>query len=440
MRGSAVTEPAGPMRLIWQGTRTALGVGLIALLGLRTLSDRDTATPLVVTSDTPTTELVSAFAQAADRGVVYADTVPPTADAAVLMAGVAARDVEAVLTIPGTVPAVSVTAPTTPFAMRRSALTVTLRGEPESDVLVTVDGASGASDTVSVRIGATGTATAAIAIEPASAGPGTWTVRAAGKTATSHAWVRPEAAVRVLLLADAPGWESRYLARALEESGARVSVHQSLGREQSVATSGAAPPERMEDLADWDVIALAGSVDGTTAELELLRRWVAERGGGLLLIGPMSPVRALAQWAPVAPATPHPAGDIRWSGPVEIVPLPMAEVAPRVGVVPWTDVAPATDVLPDTNIVPSPTVAPSTGVVVARSAGLTAAAADWVGRGRIFSSGIETWPWAMERAHGRSSAVLGVRCRMAGRWPHSRPVTHGRHRTTGCGLVWPTHR
>ncbi len=232
-----------------------------------------------------------------------------------------------------------------------------------------VDGASGTADTLSVRIGPSGIATVSVAIEPAVAGPGTWTVRAVGESVTTHAWVRPEAAVRVLLMTGAPGWESRYLARALEAAGASLSVHQALGRDQAVATSGATPPERMADLEAWDVVAVVGPLEA--APSALLRRWVTERGGGLLLVGSLST------------ATAGPASALRWSGPAEIMPLPAAELLPLLAVVPamgtpvaWSSTDPA--------------------ATSATAAGAVYASAEWVGRGRIFTSGIETWPWVME--------------------------------------------
>ena len=350
------------MRLIWQSARVALGVALLAILTLRPLLDRMPAVPVRVTSDTPTGDLVQLFAREAGAGVVYADTLPPSRDAAALMAGVAARGNETVLTVRGTAPSLVVTPPVDPVAMRRSALGVTLRAAPDSEVRVTVDGSSGTADTLSVHIGPSGTATVAVAVEPAVAGPGTWTVRAVGQSVTTHAWVQPEAAVRVLLLTGAPGWESRYLARALEAAGASLAVHQALGRDQAVTTSGATPPERMADLEAWDVVALVGPL--AAAPSALLRSWVTERGGGLLLVGPLSP------------ATARPASALRWSGPAEIVPLPVAELSPRLAIVPVMGTAVAW----------SGTTANAT----------VHASADWVGRGRIFTSGIESWPWVME--------------------------------------------
>jgi hypothetical protein len=305
---------------------------------------------------------------------VYADTLPPSRDVAALMAGVAARGNETVLTVLGTAASLIVTPPVAPVAMRRSALGVTLRATPDSEVRVTVDEASGTADTLSVRIGPSGTATVSVAIEPAVAGLGTWTVRAVGKSVTTHAWVQPEAAVRVLLMTGAPGWESRYLARALEEAGVSLSMHQALGRDQAVATSGATPPERMADLEAWDVVAVVGPLEAALSGL--LRRWVTERGGGLLLVGSLST------------ATAGPASALRWSGPAEIVPLPAAELSPRLAIVPgmgtpvaWSSTAAAT------------TTATATTAAAAEA---VYASAEWVGRGRIFTSGIESWPWVME--------------------------------------------
>lgn len=392
------------MRVVWQGARIALGIALLASLAFSSLLDRGSAISVHVTSHTLVSDLVQAFARQPETGVVYADSLPPSRDVATLMAGTAARGNEAVLTVPGATPVLSVTPPVVPISMRRSALGVTLRAGADTDVMVTVDGGSGGADTVSVHVGPTGTATVAVAIEPTRAGSGTWIVRALGETVTTHAWVQPGGAVRVLLLTGTPGWESRYLARALEAAGASLAVHQALGRDQAVSTSGAALPERMEDLDAWDVVALVGPLEAAPAAL--LRRWVTERGGGLLIVGPTSsgggptgvprsaevdpfvllaPLAPLAQWAPVPPATVRPTDDLRWSGPVEIVPLPAAELSSRSAIVP---------------VVGTPVLWSGSPRADADSSADAPAAvyasADWVGRGRIFASGIESWPWAME--------------------------------------------
>jgi hypothetical protein len=357
--------------------RAIAGLGLMAILATHWLSDSDPGAPVRVTAATPTPELIRALSRTEERGVVYADTVPPTREVATLLAGVAARDAEATLIVPGRIPTLSVTPPVAPVAGRRSALVVTLRAEPGSDVPVVVDGGSGSADTASVRIGPAGSATVAIAIEPTRAGPGAWTVYAGsaggGAHVTARAWVKPASPVRVLVLTGPPGWESKYLIRALEAAGVRVSVHQALGRGQVVATPGVVMPETMDDLAAWDVVALVGP--GAAVPAGALRRWIVERGGGLLMVGPVTSDGELTPWAPRSSAAPLPAPAIRWTGPAEIVPLPAAELFPRVGAVPTTGQPVAWGGETDSTVF---------------------ATADWVGRGRVFATGIESWPWAME--------------------------------------------
>lgn len=362
---------------IWKGARVALGVGLAVVLVVGPPDRPGIGQPAIVTATTSPAEVVRLTSDAVAE-ITYADSVPPDRRVSTLLAGAAEAGADVTLTVPGEGIDLWVEPPRAPVARRKASLTVTLRGQPGADVPVIVAGRTGPADSVSVPVGPSGWTSAAIAVEPGRAGASSWTVRAGGVEVTTHARVRPEAPVRVLVSTGAPTTESRYLVRALEAAGARVSVHQDLGRDRFVVTDVALSPERLEDLERYDVVALVGpgaeSLDG------LVRRWVAERGGGLLLVGGGDRDAVLRPWAPRGPTVVRPATAIRWSGPAEIVPLPGATVTTRAASVP----------------------PPDAGVAVAWSGESATepdgvhASASWLGRGRIFASGFETWPWVLE--------------------------------------------
>jgi hypothetical protein len=79
------------------------------------------------------------------------------------------------------------------------------------------------------------------------------------------------------------------------------------------------------------------------------------------------------------------AAGLDWRGPAEIVPLPAAEIVARGVPVPGSGtVVTAADSRSDAAAGTEPGPSP----VFARAA--------YLGRGRIYASGLETWPWAME--------------------------------------------
>ena len=370
---------------LWQGTRGSLAAGLIILL-LMGPRDRDVVdAPVLVGSDTPVTLLADALASSASSDIVYADSLPPSRGTSALMAGAAFAGSRITLLGPGTVPALSATPPTAPVAGRRSSLTVTIRGTPGAVVPVVVDDPTGAADTVSVLIGPPGVTTVSISVTPTRAGASEWAVHARGESAVVRAWTRPERTVRILVLSGPPSWESRYLTRALETAGLVVSVRQELGRAKAVATRGAASPTSLSDLDAFDVVAVLGPV---RLPEDLMETWVRERGGGLLLVGPVPRSGTLRSWSAFTTRESRDAGTIRWSGPSEIVPLPAADLTVRVSTLP----------------------PPHAGVPVAWSGSdpvepdAIYATAGWLGRGRLYASGITTWPWAMEAGLGAEYA------------------------------------
>jgi hypothetical protein len=214
-----------------------------------------------------------------------------------------------------------------------------------------------------------------------------WTVGALGEQIDVHAWVRPESPVRVLVLTGTPDWESRYLVRALEAAGMSVTVHQDLGRAQTVATVDGLIPRAVSDLSDVDVVAVVGATSSVPAEI--LTSWVAERGGGLLLVGAGAGAGGFPAWSPGRTAQTIVASSIRWGGPAEIVPLPRTDLQP-LGAATGRGIPVASTGLTEAGSLPT---APGEQAAIY-------AAADWLGRGRIYTTGFESWGWAMEAGLG----------------------------------------
>jgi hypothetical protein len=370
------------MTLLPTVTRSALALGLVALLAVGLMDRVRWDTPLTVDSGTSASALATALSTARGPGeareLTYRDAVPPTREVSALLTGTAARGDRVTLFVPGSLPELGVTPPRDPVAMRRSSLTLSLRGAPGTTLPVIIDDPSGTADTVSVLFGPYGLVTTAVAVEPTKAGTGRWRVRAGGASETVYAWTRPEARVRALVVSGPPTWESRYLVRALESSGMVVSVHQSLGRDLAVTTEGVAVPRTLSDFDAYDVVAVAGSTDVLSEEV--LHQWVAARGGGLLLLGASPTSQPLRAWSTGGTPTPTPDSSINWSAFAELVALPPALLAPN------------TVGLPQ----------PHPGTPIAWSGGSpdvpnqVYVAAGWMGRGRVYSSGLESWSWAME--------------------------------------------
>jgi len=373
------------MTRLWRGTRLTLGVGLLWLLVMGP-RERPSVTPTrLVTAGTSIEDLADALAATTPPDVVYVDSLPPNHGVSALLAGAARAGSNGTIVTPGKTPLLRATPPKAPVVGRRSSIVVTVRGSHDDVAPVVIVDPTGTADTVQFVIGPSGISTASIAVEPTRAGAGEWTVSAAGESTAIHVWARPEKAVRVLVLTGPPSWESRYLIRALEARGAAVSVRQELGRARAVATSGIETPTRLSELEAFDVVAVVGSADLSE---ELMDRWMREQGGGLLLVRPVGWSGPLSRWSSFASTlSPNP-GTLEWSGPPEIVPLPAAELAidvrtltvPRSGVpVVWSETSPDQ---PDEFY----------------------AAAGWIGRGRIFTSGLSTWQWAMEAGLGAEHA------------------------------------
>jgi hypothetical protein len=119
---------------------------------------------------------------------------------------------------------VTLEAPVHPRAGRAAAIPFRVRAAPRREVTVRLADAAGALDSVRVRTDDGGRASGAFRVRPARHGWREWSVEAEGRRASAGAWVDTASAPRVLVRAGLPGWEARFVVRALEESGARVDV------------------------------------------------------------------------------------------------------------------------------------------------------------------------------------------------------------------------
>lgn len=355
----------------------AVALGLLWLVG--PLASPNTSIALGVDASTTPSDLAKALVQSAetDTRIVYADSVPPSAAVSALLAGEASRAVDfslagpapgparVTLTVPGSAPRLQLTAPTHLIAERRAALDLVVRGAPSSEAVVVLSEGSGLEDTIHVAFDPSGTARTSIGIEPHRAGAATWTARMDGSAATAWAWVRSATAVRALVLTGPPGNESRQLIRSLEGAGIDVTVRQDLGRALTVESAGASLPTDLADLESFDVVVV---IEPLAAPMDLLLTWVVERGGGLLrLVSATVDAESISR--------------IEWTGPAELLPLPAADVQTRAQ-----------------RVTPPPG---GIGLPVAQGESddedrPVYARADWLGRGRVYTSGLQSWPWVME--------------------------------------------
>lgn len=300
---------------------------------------------------------------------------PPGADEMEALAGVAER-APLLARLPERTALLEVSAPRRPTAGRAAALPVRVRGLPGDTLLLRLEDALGELDSLRLVLGPGGAGEAAFRLRPRRAGWAEWTVRGGGREARTGAWVSPARPPRVLVAAGAPGWESRFVVRALEESGAAVELVQPLGRGLSVRQGPPAVPADAGALGRFDaVLVLEG------AELDAPRRRAlaayAARGGGVLAVG--SALRGVdLQLAAADGESAEVAGDaIRWTLPAELAPLPAAE-----GV--RSSLTPLGRLRAGAREAAS---SPAGGVLALRP----------LGRGRAAALGVtESWRWRME--------------------------------------------
>jgi hypothetical protein len=272
--------------------------------------------------------------------------------------------------LPAETPVIFATRPARPRVGWASAVPFRVRGEPGDSVAVHLHDPTGPLDSLRVEVGADGWAVGAFRIRPATPGWSEWVASTDGAAARVGARVAVANPPRVLLLAGAPGWESRFATRALEEGGASVETVKPLGRGLVAGNGEGLPDGRALDA--FDAVLLLDGAAPSAAEAARLRAY-QERGGGVLSTVPLPGEAPPA--APVAGLQVD-ARTLRWSVPAELSALPAEPL--RLAARPLGPAAPGSlDVLH----------APA-GVLLRLSAR---------GRGRGAELGLlETWPWRME--------------------------------------------
>jgi hypothetical protein len=330
------------------------------------------ARPFRVTDRTSAAEIGRAAAGPSAPPLIVRETVrAPTAAELDALAAAGGR-APILAAIPERAAVVSVDPPSHPRAGRAAAIPFRVRAAPGAEVMVRLGDEAGALDSVRVRTDDGGRAAGAFRVRPARSGWREWSVEAGERRATVGAWVDTAGAPRVVIRAGLPGWEARFIVRALEESGARVDVRFDLGRGMAVAQGGgdAITPAR---LAAADVVLVLDGAPLSAGEAAALSRYAAG-GGGVLVAGDRA--AALGAIRAGRSATPFDASAIRWTAPAELAVLPADRI--RVTAVPFAVVgAPA--------------------VLAAGSAQGGLLAVRPLGRGRAASLGlVDTWRWRME--------------------------------------------
>jgi hypothetical protein len=180
----------------------------------------------------------------------------------------------------------------------------------------------------------------ALLLRPFSEGWRTWRVRAEREDGTSveQAWsalVEPARSLRILAVSGPPDPESRLALRALEEAGEEVEAWIHLGRDQWVGRPGGALPTDAAAYADVDAVLLFPGIELTEAQARALAAAVRVHGKGLLMAATNGGAAELAAvleglpggvWQGTASV---PAGELTWSVPPEITPLPDAALTAR---------------------------------------------------------------------------------------------------------------
>ncbi|HSH44448.1 MAG TPA: hypothetical protein VK966_01195 [Longimicrobiales bacterium] len=276
--------------------------------------------------------------------------------------------------------------PFAPMAGRSAAVEVRVPAVDTARVARLLGPGDAVLDSTRVAPGATA---AGFRVRPSRAGWAEWRVTLGSAMDTAQAWVAPGRPPRVLVATGPPDWESRYLVRALEASGAEVSLVQDLGR-GNIISAGAPETWWTDDsLADHDVVVLlpGANLQATEALATFVRL-----GGGLALAGAWTvgeaedggdtggqadpaPLLATLGLARAVRSAGTAADSVRWSTPPAVAPLP-----PRDG-----EHAVAAFSAPG----PAATVA-------ARVGGAPAMLLAPYGRGRAAAVGLtETWRWVL---------------------------------------------
>ncbi|HET7232993.1 MAG TPA: hypothetical protein VFJ16_23490 [Longimicrobium sp.] len=264
------------------------------------------------------------------------------------------------------------------LAGRAAAVSFRVHGPAGDSARVYLTEAGAAVDSLTIRADGRGEAAGAFRVRPAAPGWREWGVRAVwprgdSASSTAAAWVDSAGPPRVLVRAGFPGWESKFVTRALEESGARVETSTALGR--GLAVQGGGGGISSARLAQVDAVIVLDGAPLDAGEAAALAEWAA-RGGGVLLQGDRAGTAGFGLVRPSSTEATVDGAAIRWSAPPELAPLP----ADRVGALarPFAAVGAATAVAAQ---------APSGPLLALRPVGAGRAAALAIG---------ETWRWRME--------------------------------------------
>lgn len=349
--------------------RGILLLGLLALLFLPEAREASARSGVAWLRDGA--ELDSVLIGPAPRRVARSSLRAPGAGELDALAGVAAR-APLWVALPRAERALAVAAPAAPVAERAAAIPFRLRGAPGDTVRLRLSDATGALDSARIVLDRAGAASGALRVRPARAGWHEWTMEAGGETARTGARIAPGAAPRVLVVAGPPGWESKFVVRALEESGARVRLVQPLGRGLEVGDEDLATDPGALD--GFDAVLLLDGATVGPAQWNALESYAARLGGGVLRVGGgESPLGVVAGAGRTAST---PAGALRWNLPPELSPLPAAELR--------ASVRSLGRALPGSTVAAT---APAGAVLALRP----------LGRGRAAALGLpETWRWRME--------------------------------------------
>jgi hypothetical protein len=313
----------------------------------------------------------------APPAIARASTEAPTAAELEVLAA-AARRAPLYAALPARTATVEADAPARALSGRAAAVGFRVRGAPGDSVLVRLVDETGVLDSLRVRTDADGGYAGAFRVRPPRPGWREWTVQAGDATARTGAWVDSAGAPRVLVRAGFPHWESKFLVRALEESGATVETAYDLGRGQYVVQGGGGlSPER---LGRADAVILLNGAPAGEGERRLLQDWAAGRGGGVLLVGAQARAGAFGLIEGVR-ARSVDGPSLAWALPPELAPLPADPV--RSGAVVYGTARPGAQMA---------AMIGDGGVLAMRP----------LGRGRAASLGLtETWRWRMEAGRVR---------------------------------------
>ncbi|HEX8673176.1 MAG TPA: hypothetical protein VF710_14875 [Longimicrobium sp.] len=332
------------------------------------------ARPLRIGDRTGADEIARAAASADAPPLLVRESVRPPSATELDALAAATERAPLLAALPEDAPTVAADAPVSPRAGRAAAIPFRIRSEPRAVVTVRLSDAGGALDSVRLSTDDGGRAAGAFRVRPARGGWREWSVEAADRRTSIGAWVDTAGAPRVLIRAGLPGWEARFVVRALEESGARVDVRFDLGRGMAVGQGGgdAITPAR---LAATDAVLVLDGAPLSGGEAALLASY-ASRGGGVLLAGDRAGAAAFGTVRGGSTVAPVDASNIRWTAPAELAPLPVDRI--RVTAAAFAGTGAATVLAASTS---------QGGLLALRP----------LGRGRAASLAItDTWRWRME--------------------------------------------